>query len=784
MPLPMPLERANAAAHAAKVGDCAKALDLLAIDWRQEDADAANLAGAALLHLGLAKDALIALEHAAAAPALLDRGACLLNLARALTLSGQADAALTRLAEAKPLLPLGLPLHLLSQAEALVVLGRTDDALALVPDDVTDIALVRIRAMLLGAASRHAAAAELLGRAMREHPADMGLILMASELAAVRGRHGEALVMLDKSLAIAPDDIGLLAQKARLSSRFGVSPGARVAALRALELAEASEDPHALAAAFCAKAHLLEIDELVADSESAWRDALDHVPDHVAALSGLGNLLLTAGRVEEALELFRRVRGIAPLQGWTQLIHAREVPEDPAVLDQIELAARQPGLAGPVRSSLLFLLAMAYDKLKNYVRAFSAAIEANAATRALLDYSPEHHRAHVDQIIARFSSDFTASRQGWGNPSTVPVFIVGMPRSGTTLVEQILAGHGQIHGAGELGLCGELVMKLRLWEQKLGSTVSYPECITDLTPSKVCQLADHWLAQLRERNNQAAFVVDKLPHNFEHIGLIKLLFPNARIISCRREPRDVAISNFVTDYAAKFGGMGFAYDLGWIGEQLVDHARLMDHWQALFPDSILDVRYEDTVTDSEGQARRMLAFLGIDWEPAVMEFQSVDRQVKTASTWQVRQPIYTTSKARWRNYEAYLEPLEAALAQVPAPPVSLPLPTLPPGRFFGGMRLLEQKHHAEAAQAFLEVIAARPDHAAAHHFLGVAQAQGGQLAEARDAIRRAVTLHGIHPAWFENLAKIEEALGNIAAAQTVSAHANQLKQAQMTGRST
>lgn len=776
-------ERALSAAQAARAGEWVNALELLAIDWRQDDADAANLAGAALLNLGLAHDALIALQHAVNDPGLTDRGACLLNLARAQTLTGEAEAALVSLDRAEPLLPPGLPLLLLSRAEALVALGRSEDALALVRDDISDVALVQMRAVLLGAALRHPEAAQLLNRAISRHPEDVSLIVMASELAAVRGHTGQAAAMLDKALALHPDDVGLLAKQAILTSQFQVGPLARSAVARALALTEAHSDPAARAVALCAQAHLQAADGLQAEAEATWREAIARAPDLVLALSGLGNHLLTAGRVEEALELFRRVRGIAPLQGWSQLIQAREVPDDPGVLEQIEQAARQPGLEGPVRSSLLFLLSMAHDKLKNYDRAFATATQANEAVRALLRYSPARHRVEVERIMARFSPEFIATRSNWGNPSEVPVFIVGMPRSGTTLAEQILAGHSQVHGAGELSLSGDLVTRFNLWEQKLGSGWTYPECLADLTPSKARQLADHWLAQLCERDSQARYVVDKLPHNFEHIGLIKLLFPNARILSCLREPRDVAVSNFMTDYAAKFGGMGFAYDLAWIGEQLVDHRRLMDHWQALFPDSILEVGYEDTVTDTEAQARRMLAFLGLEWEPAVLEFQSVDRPVKTASSWQVRQPVYTTSKARWRNYAYHLGPLEEALADIPSSPAPLPQPTLAPGRFFDGMALLNQGCAGEASKVFLEVIAAQPNHAAAYHFLGVAQAQTGHLNEGRDAVRHAVGLHGLHPAWFENLAKIEHALGNVAAAQTAAMRAGELRQAQVARQS-
>lgn len=773
-----PRERAAAAAAAcAPPCNVAVALNLLVFDWTGEGvcADAANVAGAALLHLGQIDAACAALDHAASLPGLSDRGACLLNLARARTLCGDPARALDLLRQAEGLLVPRPALWVQSTADALLSLGRTDEALTLIPDDPGDADLAKTRVLLLGAANRHQDAADFVRRAIANHPDNLELILLACELASLRGRSGEAAAMLRKALALHPDDISLLARQAMLASPFHVSEESRTAAKRAMELAQAQDSAVLRALACCAQAHVLGTQDCVQEAETAWRAALDHAPDHVPALSGLGNLLLTNGRVDDAIALFRRVRAISPLHGWSQLIQAREVPDNPAVLDDIARTAMLPGLEGPVRTALLFLLASAHDRRREYGTAFDYAQQANEASKPLLLYAPQNHRAEVDRIIARFSAAFVAARKGWGNPSTVPVFIVGMPRSGTTLAEQILAGHSQIHGAGELGLSADAIARLNQWERKLGSGAAYPECVADLTQRDIERMAAIWLERLREHDPDARFIIDKLPHNFENIGLIRLMFPNARILSCRRDPRDVAVSNYVTDYAAKFGGMGFAYDLGWIGEQIVDHDRVMAHWHAVFPGAILDVVYEDTVNDTEAQARRMLAFLGLEWEPGVLAFQSLDRPVKTASTWQVRQPVYTSSKARWRHYADHLGPLDQALAHVPPPPVPMPLPTVPPGLFLRAMDLLKRGQAGRAEQAFVQLIAAAPHHAAAYHFLGVAQAQQGRLGDAREAIRHAVSLHPFHAAWFDNLARVEQAAGRTAEAQAAAAQAQKLR---------
>lgn len=768
------LQRALIGSCLVIAGQPHHAVPYLDIDWSQAPTRVCGLAGSALLRMGAIQPALEALQCAGEAvdcpPAIQ------VNLGRALLLMGQAEAGLRHLREGHAALP-GQPLAERSVAEALLALGRIEEALAVIPEQPDNEERVATRVQLLGAASRHAEASDLLREARDRFPKSVPLLLLSAELADVRGRSGEATAMVMKALEHDPDNIMLLVHLAHSGRKGSLSPLACEAAGKAMALA-AGQCPQMQAKALSAHAHVLAEEGQTAEAEAAYRDALKLAPSAVPALSGLGQLLLQTGQVEEAMQCFQQVRAIAPLQGWSQLIHARHVPDDPQVLNTLERAARQPGLEGPVRAGLLYTMAAAYDKKKDYERTMALAREANEACKPLLPYDPAGHRQQVEREIARFSPAFLASRQGWGHPSRLPVFVLGMPRSGTTLTEQILGSHSQVFGAGELGLVGEQIARLEAWEWKVGSGVAYPECVADLTQEISASHAAAWLEKLQQLAPGATHVIDKLPHNFEHIGLIKLLFPNATIIHCQREPRDVAVSNYITDYAAKFGGMGFAYDLTWIGEQLVDHERLMQHWHAVFPGQIVEVNYEDLVDDPETHARRLIAALDLEWEPGVLEFQSLERSVKTASVWQVRQPVYKTSKARWKRYAAHLGPLEEALAVVPPLPDPSPVPTAPPGLFDRAMAHMQAQRWSDAESAFRQLIATYPQHAAAHQFLGGALLQQGNPEHAVQAIRQSLRLQPVHPSWWENLARAEQANGRPDAAQQAWGRGQQLRQRQ------
>lgn len=719
--------------------------------------------GACLLAMGQVDTALPHLHEAVRL--LPTSGGASLNLGRAFLALGRHEEALKELERSEQYPDKELDLYRMSKAEALAALERHDEAEAMLRQSADDgsIAAVTAAVNMMASRGRHDEAWHLLKDALEKHPDEVSLMEMAAEFAQVRGRFVEAGRWLQKALEGQPDNAMIWARLALLAGkRFGEKT-AREAADKALELTEGKPgQPRAMA--LNAHAHLLSEQGDTAGAEAAYREALAVFSRCIPAMNGLGHLLMQFGKVDEATAIFEGLKKIAPLQGWSQLIHAREVPDDPKVLEQMEIAARRPSLEGPVQSHLLFTLASAWEKKGDYGKAWSCAAEANKATKVHLSYRPEQHRSRVEREMARFSAEFMKSRAGYGEGSSVPTFVLGMPRSGTTLVEQILGSHSQVFGAGELSIVPEFIQKLNAWEIKLGTRRQYPECIDDMGLDESRRFAEKHLAELKAYAPAAGRIVDKLPHNFEHIGLIKLIFPNAKILHLKREPRDVAMSNYFIDYAAKFGGMGFAYDLSWIGEQLVDHQRLMTHWHKVFPGQILEVDYDLLVEDVEGWAHKIIDYLELPWEEGVLSFQELDRAVKTASVWQVRQPVYTTSKAKWKRYEKYLEPLEAALAEIPPLPDELPLPRIEPAMFLTGMAQIRKGELTQAEASFTKLLQARPAHAAAHHFLGAALYQQGKTDEARREMRRSLELHRGQIQWMENLAALEERAGNSEAA--------------------
>lgn len=712
--------------------------------------------GACLLAMGMVREALPHLQQAV--KLLPQSGGAWLNLARGLLMLGQTGEALAALDTAEPFADKEENIYRTTRAEALVTAGRGEEAEQLLRQAVEAGQEGAVAALVeqLGARGHHDEAWQVLREALENTPEDVALLALGAELAQVRGRFGEADLFLSRALEKEPENAALWSRRAMMASQWLGGKG-REAADRALALtADQVGPPRALA--LSAHAQVLAEEGFYPEAEEAFCQARGIFPLCIPALNGLGHLLMQRGKVEEATGLFEELKKIAPLQGWSQLIQAREVPEDPRILEQMAEAARRPSLEGPVQSHLLFTLSSAWEKKKAYDRAWECATEANEAARVHLGYRPEQHRSRVEREMARFSREFMASRHGWGHESDLPVFVLGMPRSGTTLVEQILGSHSRVFGAGELSLIPELIQKLNAWEMKLGTRRQYPECIDDMGREESRRFAEKHLQELAAYAPGARRIVDKLPHNFEHIGLIKLLFPHARILHLKREPRDVAISNYFVDYAAKFGGMGFAYDLCWIGEQLVDHQRLMRHWNQVFPGQILEVDYDLLVEDVEGWAHTIIDYLGLDWEDGVLAFQHLDRAVKTASVWQVRQPVYTTSKAKWKRYEPHLEPLEAAMAEIPPLPDPLPLPRISPGLFLAAQQALGEQDAATAETLFRRLLQARPAHAAGHHFLGAALYRQGRLEEARREMRRSLELLPGQVQWMENLLILEKTL--------------------------
>jgi Tfp pilus assembly protein PilF len=322
-------------------------------------------------------------------------------------------------------------------------------------------------------------------------------------------------------------------------------------------------------------------------------------------------------------------------------------------LDRIETLLGDPELAPDVARSLHLGLARLYDRSDRHDAAFEHALAGNAL--ADVTYDAEARREFVTESRAAFSPDRLAALPRAEPPSDLPVFIVGMPRSGTTLVEQIVSSHPTIFGGGELEEFRTMALEL---PKTLGTDVPAAECAALVDQDMVQRLADRYLAHLDTLDSDALRVTDKMPGNFQRLDLIALLFPGARVIHCRRNPLDVSLSCYFHDFSQ---GHTYTYDLTELGTYYHQYERLMDHWRDVLPVAMLDLTYEDLISDQETVSRRMIDFCGVPWDDACLSFQDNDRSVFTSSMWQVRQPLYQTSVDRWRHYDSHLGPLKSAL---------------------------------------------------------------------------------------------------------------------------
>ena len=641
----------------------------------------------------------------------------------------------------------------------------------------TWVALILAYANLLAGHDRHSEAEEALRTALKHYPENIALVAQLADLAEIQGRSWQSIWLLRRAIQLAKTQdkpaIGFWTRLSAATQQQG-DEQARQAAEKAIELAEALTESETTTVVVIqqlrlqAKHALAQVESQAQHfelAEAMFSEILTVNPYFVPVLQSFGQQQMQRGQIDEAIALFERIKEIDPAKGYSSLINARRFPEDDDTLTRMEKLARQPSMEGAVRSGILFQLASAWEKRKDYAKAFALADEANTASRKHLKYDPKAHRNTCARIRHAFPEALYQHRKecGYrGDDESLPVFVLGMPRSGTTLVEQIIAGHSQIFGAGELGVIPQRIQGLNRWERHVGSGRVYPDCIDDLDPQVTAGIAQGILDELKELATDkpaAKHVVDKLPHNFENIGLIKFLFPKARIISVRRDPRDIAISNYFTDYMAKHGGMGFAYDLNWIGEQLADHNLLMHHWHQVLPGQILEINYEDVVENTEAMARQMLDYIGVAWEPQVLKFSELDRPVKTASVWQVRQPIYKTSAAKWMRYQEFIAPLIAATNRR-IEWDTIEMVTLPePGLLTQGLALYKADKLDDAEYQFKKLLHHLPEHAAANHLLGLIYARKKHLGDAITLMAKALKKCPWNPDWRKDLIQAHELAG-------------------------
>ncbi|WP_315924346.1 tetratricopeptide repeat-containing sulfotransferase family protein [Mesorhizobium sp. SP-1A] len=391
---------------------------------------------------------------------------------------------------------------------------------------------------------------------------------------------------------------------------------------------------------------------------AAFEEALAIRPKDAEALHGFGVALMEKGRLDEAAEMFRRALGVETRMAtaWQMLAQVKQQREADAELSSmVSLHDRVP--AGSLeRMQLSFGLGKVHDDLKDYGRAFDYFAEANAIRRKGIAYDGEKTRREFEAMKATFSKAFFAAHKPSAIDDDTPIFVVGMPRSGTTLVEQIISSHPKVFGAGELTILKTAVGKGFPLDMKGG----FPAGIADM-PDKVFADAGHdYLDMLHARYPGYRHVTDKMPGNFMLIGFLHLMLPKAKIVHCARNPVATCLSIFKTNF--RNDGHLYSYDLAELADFHNLYADMMAHWHEVLPGVVHDVRYEDFVADQEGQTRALMDYLGLPWDDAVLSFHENQRQVRTASAAQVRQPMYKGSVDLWKRYGDRLKPLIDRLA--------------------------------------------------------------------------------------------------------------------------
>jgi tetratricopeptide (TPR) repeat protein len=320
-------------------------------------------------------------------------------------------------------------------------------------------------------------------------------------------------------------------------------------------------------------------------------------------------------------------------------------------------------IAPDISKNDLLLVYFAMGKLCEKLGMFQESFEyyrfGNKLKRDQFEFNIDSNVDYVLRIIKTFSADFIKQRKSWGSNSEMPIFIFGMPRSGTTLVEQIIASHPRVYGGGESLFFHQMDQNLHT---VLKLNELYPECLNLINDQAICAIAELYLKKTREvigRSADYTRITDKNPFNFYHLGLISLLFPKANFIHCQRHPLDTCISIYFNNFST---GNQFAYDLSELGQYYREYLRLMNHWREVLPIRIFELKYEDIIQQQELVSRKLIEFCGLEWDSVCLDFYKNDRPVFTASSWQVRRPVYTTSCGRWRNYDQFLDPLKELLA--------------------------------------------------------------------------------------------------------------------------
>ena len=649
MPLLAPKSDSNAAIALINAGDLAGAetrIRARLADYPR-DVNLQALLGALLIKLNRAAEAETLLRHVTERAPTFARPHE--DLGFLLVQQGRADEALPFLERATHLDP-KLENAWFTLGKALAVLGRRAEA-----DQAFErcFALSPERRMMALAAEhqkegRLGEAEQLYRQLLREHPRNVDVMRLLAAIAGRAGRADEAEQLLERAISIAPDLLSAILDLGYLRKEQERFAEALESFDRAIALAPDDPQPHFLRGATMARAAFTH------EAIAAYGKCLELKPTHAGALLGRGHLLKGLGRYNEAVASYDACIQHRPDTGeaYWSLANLKTYRFSDEAVAEMERRVRGSGLTVQSEVNFLFALGKAWEDRGDYERAWAYYQEGNTKQRGEVAYDPVQTETISDRIVAAFSGDFLASCAGTGLADPAPIFILGLPRSGSTLLEQILASHSQVEGTSELPYLVRVATSLN---RNRVDGINYPEAVRELGPSHFRSLGQDYLSysQLHRRSGAPRFI-DKMPNNFPHVGLLSLILPNARIIDARRHPLDACLSCYRQLFAK---GQTFTYDLNELGEYYLQYQRMMDHWAAVLPGRVLTVQYEEVVADFENQVRRLLEFCGLPWEDACLRFYESERPIRTPSSEQVRQPIYNRSVGHWRPYAQHLEEL-------------------------------------------------------------------------------------------------------------------------------
>lgn len=500
-------------------------------------------------------------------------------------------------------------------------------------------------------------AERLLKQYLKQHPTDVAAIRMLAELAARIGRYQDAEHLLLRCVELAPGFSAARHNLAIVQLRMGKAQDAFSQAETLL-----NADPRNPNYRTLYSSSLVRVGEYEKAIEN-YDSLLKEYPRQPKSWMSFGHALKTVGRTPESIDAYKQAIGLQPHLGeaWWSLANLKTFRFSPSDVEAMRAQLARGDIGDDDRLHLHFALGKALEDAKAFEESFRHYEAGNAIRQKQIAYDEEEMAVRLDRAAAVLTPEFIASRKGKGCPAPDPIFIVGMPRAGSTLLEQILSSHSQVEGTMELPDIIAIAKRLS-GRSKRGEESKYPGVIATLSDDDLKALGEEYLDRTRiQRKTDAPFFIDKMPNNFLHAGLIHLILPNAKIIDARRHPMACCFSGFKQHFAK---GQAFSYGLARIGRYYRDYVLLMKHFDAAAPGVVHRVIYENMVADPEREIRAVLDYCGLPFEEACLNFHETERAVRTASSEQVRQPIYTSGVDQWVNYDPWLGELKEALGDV------------------------------------------------------------------------------------------------------------------------